>query len=63
MVAGHRLAWSIDQALTDGRYDAIVLSTPAQPIHRDVRLDLASHVRRTFGVSVIHVVSPDAQWP
>jgi nucleotide-binding universal stress UspA family protein len=62
-VAGHRLAWTIDDALADGRYDAIILSTPSQPIRSAVRLDVASHVRRTFGLPVIHVVTPSARWP
>jgi hypothetical protein len=62
-VANHRLAWSIDQALADGRYDAIILSTPAQPVRHAVRLDVASHVKRTFGLPVLHVATPGARWP
>jgi hypothetical protein len=62
-VASHRLAWSIDHVLADGRYDAIILSTPSQPIRRAVRLDEASHIKRTFGLPVIHVATPGAHWP
>ena len=62
-VARHRLAWSIDHAVADGRYDANILSTPSQPIRRAGRLDVASHVRRTFGLPVIHVATPGAHWP
>ncbi len=59
-VADHQLMMTVEQLVTTGDVDAVIVSAPPTALRAAVGLDQVDHIRRMFPLPVIRLADPDA---